>query len=156
MEVLEAVESVNDRQKQVLFAKLVQRFGSEEALKGKTVAVWGLAFKPETDDTREAPALILIEQLLGAGANVRAYDPIAMEETRRKIGDSVTYCSDIYDAAQGADAVVLVTEWKEFRLPSWETVKENMRGNLLVDGRNIYDPEEMVREGFEYTCIGRK
>lgn len=156
MEVLEAVESVNDRQKQVLFAKLVQRFGSEEALKGKTVAVWGLAFKPETDDTREAPALILIEQLLGAGANVRAYDPIAMEETRRKIGDSVTYCSDIYDAAQGADAVVLVTEWKEFRLPSWEAVKENMRGNLLVDGRNIYDPEEMVREGFEYTCIGRK
>ena len=152
MRVLKAVEEVNDCQKRVLFEKLERRFGGE--LRGKTVALWGLAFKPETDDMREAPSLVLIDLLTAAGCAVRVYDPVAMEECKRRIGDKVTYCRDKYEAVVDADALLLVTEWKEFRVPSWEVLRKTMRGKVVLDGRNIYDREEMRRNGFEYECIG--
>ena len=152
MRVLKAVEEVNDSQKRVPFEKLSRHFGGE--LRGKTVALWGLAFKPETDDMREAPSLVLIGLLLEAGCVVRVYDPVAMEECRRRIGDKVVYCRDKYEAVVDADALLLVTEWKEFRVPSWEVLRKTMRGNVVIDGRNIYDREEMRRNGFEYECIG--
>ena len=121
----------------------------------KTVAMWGLAFKPETDDMREATSLVLMDLLLGAGASVKVYDPIAMGECRRRIGDRVEYAKDMYDAVVDADALLLVTEWKEFRMPSWEVVERVMKGNVVVDGRNIYDASELQRRGFVYKCIGR-
>lgn len=152
MGVIEAVEAVNERQKSVVFHKLEQMLGS---LKGKTIALWGLSFKPETDDMREAPSLVVIDLLLKAGANIRAYDPVAMEECRRRIGDKITYCKDLYDAAVEADAVALLTEWKQFRVPSWAAVKRVMRGDVLVDGRNIFDKEELLSEGFRYKAIGK-
>ena len=152
MRVLRSVEEVNDRQKRVLFEKLERRFGGE--LRGKTVALWGLAFKPETDDMREAPSLVLIDLLTEAGCAVRVYDPVAMEECRRRIGEKVTYCRDKYEAVVDADALLLVTEWKEFRVPSWEVLRKTMREKVVLDGRNIYDRGEMVRNGFEYECIG--
>ena len=152
MRVLKAVEEVNDKQKRVLFDKLARHFGGE--LRGKAVALWGLAFKPETDDMREAPSLVLIDLLLEAGCRVKVYDPVAMEECRRRIGDRVEYCRDKYEAAVDAEALLLVTEWKEFRVPSWEVLKKAMRGKVVIDGRNIYDREEMARNGFEYECIG--
>lgn len=152
MRVLKAVEEVNDKQKRVLFDKLAHHFGGE--LSGKAVALWGLAFKPETDDMREAPSLVLIDLLLEAGCRVKVYDPVAMEECRRRIGDRVEYCRDKYEAAVDAEALLLVTEWKEFRVPSWEVLKKAMRGKVVIDGRNIYDREEMARNGFEYECIG--
>ncbi|MBR5685639.1 MAG: UDP-glucose/GDP-mannose dehydrogenase family protein [Muribaculaceae bacterium] len=155
MRVLQAVEEVNASQKLVLFRKLVNYYGNEEQLRGKTIAMWGLSFKPETDDMREAPSLVLIELLLKAGATVRVYDPVAMDECRRRIGDSVTYASNRYDAINGADALMLVTEWKEFRLPNAETLKRMMRGRLILDGRNILDGDELLQEGFEYHCIGK-
>ena len=143
---------MNDSQKRVPFEKLSRHFGGE--LRGKTVALWGLAFKPETDDMREAPSLVLIGLLLEAGCVVRVYDPVAMEECKRRIGDKVVYCRDKYEAVVDADALLLVTEWKEFRVPSWEVLRKTMRGNVVIDGRNIYDREEMRRNGFEYECIG--
>ena len=152
MRVLKAVEEVNDSQKRVPFEKLSRHFGGD--LRGKTVALWGLAFKPETDDMREAPSLVLIGLLLEAGCVVRVYDPVAMEECKRRIGDKVVYCRDKYEAVVDADALLLVTEWKEFRVPSWEVLRKTMRGNVVIDGRNIYDREEMRRNGFEYECIG--
>ena len=152
MRVLKAVEDVNERQKAILFDKLGKHF--KGGLSGKTVAMWGLAFKPETDDMREAPALVLIDLLLKAGCKVKVYDPVAMEECRRRIGDKVVYCRDKYEAAVDADALLLVTEWKEFRVPSWEVLKKAMRGNVVIDGRNIYDRKEMQENGFEYECIG--
>ena len=152
MRVLKAVEEVNDKQKRVLFDKLAHHFGGE--LSGKAVALWGLAFKPETDDMREAPSLVLIDLLLEAGCKVKVYDPVAMEECRRRIGDRVEYCRDKYEAAVDAEALLLVTEWKEFRVPSWEVLKKAMRGRVVIDGRNIYDREEMKRNDFEYECIG--
>ena len=152
MRVLKAVEDVNERQKAILFDKLGKHFKGD--LAGKTVAMWGLAFKPETDDMREAPALVLIDLLLKAGCKVKVYDPVAMEECRRRIGDKVVYCRDKYEAAVDADALLLVTEWKEFRVPSWEVLKKAMRGNVVIDGRNIYDRKEMQENGFEYECIG--
>ena len=152
MRVLKAVEEVNDSQKRVPFEKLSRHFGGD--LRGKTVALWGLAFKPETDDMREAPSLVLIGWLLDAGCVVRVYDPVAMEECKRRIGDKVVYCRDKYEAVVDADALLLVTEWKEFRVPSWEVLRKTMRGNVVIDGRNIYDREEMRRNGFEYECIG--
>lgn len=155
MAVIEAVESVNDRQKGILFRKLVKHYGSANEIKGKTIAVWGLAFKPETDDMREAPSLTLINQLLNAGAIVKVYDPIAMEEAQRRIVGEVEYCKDIYDAALGSDALVVVTEWKEFRIPSWRVIKKAMTGNVVVDGRNIYDVKELQENGFYYYCIGK-
>lgn len=152
MRVLRAVEDVNERQKSILFDKLVAHYGSD--LKGKTVAMWGLAFKPETDDMREAPALVLIDRLTKAGATVRVYDPVAMDECRRRIGDKVVYCSDMYEAAVDADALMLVTEWKQFRMPSLQVLAKTMKEKLIIDGRNIYDPEYMAENGFTYRKIG--
>lgn len=154
MSLIEAVEAINERQKLVVFDKLSAAFGGK--LEDKTIALWGLAFKPDTDDMREAPSLVVIEKLLEAGAHVRAFDPIAMNETRRRIGDTITYCKSIYEAALYADAVVLMTEWKQFRIPSWSVIKEMMRGNVVIDGRNIYDDTELRSEGFVYSRIGKK
>ena len=153
MRVLQAVEDVNERQKRVLFDKLSTHYGGN--LTGKCVALWGLAFKPETDDMREATSLVTIKLLLEAGCTVRVYDPVAMSECRRRIGDTVTYATDMYDATLNADALLLLTEWKQFRLPSWGVVKKLMRQPLIMDGRNIYDTEELKAAGFEYHCIGR-
>ena len=155
MRVLQAVEDVNADQKLVLYRKLLAYYGSEEALKGKTIAMWGLAFKPETDDMREAPSLVLIDLLIKAGATVKVYDPVAMDECRRRIGGSVIYAKDLYDAADGADALMLVTEWKEFRMPNAKTLSQKMNGRLILDGRNILDHDELSQAGFEYHCIGR-
>ena len=152
MRVLRAVEEVNEAQKSILFEKIMKRFDGN--LQGKRVAIWGLAFKPDTDDMREAPSLVLIEKLLAAGAIVSVYDPIAMEECKRRIGDVVTYAKDIYDAAFDADALMVVTEWKEFRLPSWAVLKRTMKQPILIDGRNIYDRHELDEQGFLYSCIG--
>lgn len=154
MSLIEAVEQVNEQQKEILFKKLVASFGSLEALKGKTIAVWGLSFKPETDDIREAPSLVLINQLLANDCKVKAYDPVAMDEFRKVMDDRITYCNNIYEAALDSDAVVLVTEWKEFRVPSWGVIKKSMKGNIIVDGRNIYESKDMIRDGFKYSCIG--
>lgn len=153
MRVLKAVEEVNERQKSVLFEKLRRHYGN---LQGKTIALWGLAFKAETDDMREATSLVTIGHLLEAGCTVRVFDPAAMDEARRRLGDAVIYASDIYDAAKGADALLLLTEWKQFRLPSWARVHDLMRNPIVFDGRNIYDPAEMRKNGFEYYSIGRK
>ena len=152
MRVLKAVEEVNEAQKGVLFEKLEAHWAGE--LNGKTVALWGLAFKPETDDMREAPALILIDRLLKAGCRVRVYDPAALEECRRRVGDKVYYAQDMYDAVLDADALLLVTEWKEFRLPSWAVIRKSMRHPLVLDGRNIYEKKELEELGFVYHCIG--
>ncbi len=153
MRVLKAVEEVNERQKTVLFRKLEHYYGG--ALKGKTVAVWGLAFKPETDDMREATSLVTIRLLLEAGCRVRVYDPVAMDECNRRIGNAVEYAVDMYDATLNADALLLLTEWKQFRLPSWGVIKKSMNRPLVIDGRNIYDAQEMKNLGFEYYCIGK-
>ena len=152
MRVLKAVEEVNEWQKRVLFEKLRKRVPE---LSAKTVAMWGLAFKPETDDMREATSLVLIDLLTQAGATVRVYDPIAMTECKRRVGDKVVYARDMYDAAVDADALLLVTEWKEFRIPSWGVLKKLMRNPWVIDGRNIYDAHELHEAGFMYDCIGR-
>lgn len=158
MAVIQAVEDVNARQKQVLFRKLVNYFGSFEALAGKRIAIWGLAFKPETDDMREAPALVLIDQLLRAGAHVAAYDPIAIPEAKRRLAgkQDIDFGQDPYSTVENADALVVVTEWKEFRLPNWTEISNRMRGHLVVDGRNIYDFTELNAAGLHYHSIGRK
>ena len=153
MRVLTAVEEVNENQKSVLFEKLMKQFNGD--LQGKTVALWGLAFKPETDDMREAPALVLIDKLLKAGCKVRAYDPAAMNECKRRIGDVIYYARDMYDAVLDADVLMLITEWKEFRLPSWAVIKKTMSRQIVLDGRNIYDKKEMEELGFIYHCIGK-
>ncbi|MBQ6167402.1 MAG: UDP-glucose/GDP-mannose dehydrogenase family protein [Muribaculaceae bacterium] len=156
MRVLKAVEEVNADQKIVLYRKVVDYYGGDEAqLRDKVIALWGLSFKPETDDMREAPSLVLIDLLLKAGALVKVYDPVAMDECRRRIGDCVTYCPDMYQAAEGCDALMLVTEWKEFRMPNIDTLQHKMRGRLILDGRNILDGEELKLAGFEYHCIGK-
>ena len=156
MEVLKAVERVNERQKHVLFNKLVKAYGDEKELKGKTIALWGLSFKPETDDMRESTALVIIDSLLKAGCNIRAYDPVAMDECKRRLPDApITYCRDMYDAVLDADAMLLLTEWKEFRLPTWAVIKKEMIRPLVIDGRNIFDIEELEENGFEYHCIGK-
>lgn len=152
MAIIEAVEEVNERQKGIVYDKLAAHLGS---LDGKRIAVWGLAFKPETDDMRCAPSTVVIERLLGAGAIVSVYDPVAMDEARRIFGDRVSYAADMYDAAVDADAVALITEWKQFRMPSWRVLARAMRGRLVVDGRNIYDASELAEEGFVYAGIGR-
>ena len=153
MRVLRAVEAVNEYQKGVLFDKLQRLMG--DGLQGKTIALWGLSFKPETDDMREAPSLVLIDKLLKAGCTVRAYDPVAMDECRRRMGDAIYYAKDLYDATLDADALLLLTEWKEFRLPSWAVIKKSMRHPIVLDGRNIYDRREMEELGFTYHCIGK-
>lgn len=154
MRVLKAVEEVNEIQKSILFEKLLKQFDGN--LKGKTIALWGLAFKPETDDMREAPSLVLIDKLIKAGCSIRAYDPAAMEECKRRIGDNTIYFArDMYDAVLDADALLLVTEWKEFRLPSWAVIKKTMLQKIVLDGRNIYDRKEMEEQGFIYHYIGK-
>ncbi|MDO4930439.1 MAG: UDP-glucose/GDP-mannose dehydrogenase family protein [Bacteroidales bacterium] len=153
MRVLKAVEDVNERQKGVLFRKLQTYYNDD--LKGKTIAVWGLAFKAETDDMREATSLVTIDHLREAGCHIRVFDPVAMNECRRRLGDAVTYATDMYDAVLNADALLLLTEWKQFRLPSWEVVRRSMRQPVIFDGRNLYDANEMLNNGFEYYPIGR-
>ena len=152
MQVLRAVERVNEKQKSILFDKFKKHFSGN--IQGKTVALWGLAFKPETDDIREAPSLVLIDLLTKAGVTVKVYDPVAMDECKRRIGDKVVYCKDMYDATVDADALMLVTEWKEFRMPSWEVLHRLMNDAVVVDGRNIYDRRELVEKGFSYYKIG--
>lgn len=153
MEVIEAVERVNEYQKGVVVDKLKRHLPE---LKDKTITILGLAFKPETDDMREAPSLVTITKLKNEGAVVRVFDPIAMDECKRRIGDTVTYCSNLYDACDGADAMLLMTEWRQFRSPSWNVVKKVMKGNVIVDGRNIYSREELEEMGFVYTTIGER
>ena len=151
MEVIEAVERVNEKQKSIVYDKIIKMVGP---VKGKTIAIIGLSFKPETDDMREAPALVVIDKLLADGATIRVFDPIAMDECKRRIGDSVTYCRNMYDAADGADVFALMTEWRQFRMPSWNVIKKVMTSNVVVDGRNIYDRQELESSGFLYTRIG--
>lgn len=153
MRVLQAVEEVNERQKSVLFHKLSAYYGGE--LARRTVAIWGLAFKAETDDMREATSLVTIGHLLQAGCTVRVFDPVAMSECKRRMGDAVVYARDMYDAVLEADALLLLTEWKQFRLPSWEVVRRSMKSPVVFDGRNIYDPADMAQAGFTYFSIGR-
>lgn len=152
MGVIEAVEAVNERQKEIVVLKLQQQLG---ALKGKTIALWGLSFKPETDDMREAPALVVIDRLIAEKAIVKVYDPVAMDECKRRVGDKVIYCKDMYETVINADALALLTEWKVFRVPSWPILKKVMKSPVLVDGRNIYDKEELLSEGFRYSAIGK-
>jgi UDPglucose 6-dehydrogenase len=154
MEVLKAVERVNERQKGILFEKLQKSFKGE-SLRGKVIALWGLSFKPETDDMRESTALVMIDKLCEAGCTVRVYDPIAMDECRRRVGDKVVYCRDMYDAVLDADALLLLTEWKEFRLPTWGVIRKAMRHPLVIDGRNIFEADELEENNFEYHCIGK-
>lgn len=153
MKVLKAVEEVNENQKSILFTKLSKYYNDN--LKGKTISIWGLAFKPETDDMREATSLVMIKNLIEVGCKIKVYDPVAMNECKRRIGDSIIYASDMYDATLNADALLLLTEWKQFRLPSWEVIKKTMHHPLILDGRNIYDKEEMESLGFDYMCIGK-
>ena len=153
LRILKAVEAVNEAQKEVLFHKLMSIY--EGDIKGKRIALWGLSFKPETDDMREAPALVLIDKILKVGGKVIAYDPIAIDECKRRIGDAIIYATDMYDAVVDADALLLVTEWKQFRLPSWRVLDKTMRSKIVLDGRNIYDKKELEELGFIYQCIGK-
>jgi len=154
LEILKAVENVNERQKSVLFAKLYKHFNGK--LTGKRITLWGLSFKPETDDMREAPALKLIEKLIEAGARVIAYDPAAMDEAKRILGNKIEYAEDAYEALINSDALMLVTEWREFRILKYKLLVKLMNNRLIFDGRNIYEPEEMREHGFTYYSIGRK
>jgi UDPglucose 6-dehydrogenase len=153
LRILESVEEANDHQKTVIGDKVLDHFGE---LKGKKIAVWGLSFKPETDDMREAPSLVIINSLLKNGAEVSAYDPVAMEESKRILGDKITYVKERYEALVDADALVVVTEWAEFRVPNYRMMEKLMKHKVVFDGRNIYDPLEMAEHGFSYYCIGRK
>ena len=152
LRVLQAVEDVNDDQKSVMYHKVLKHFNGD--LKGKTVALWGLSFKPQTDDMREAPALVLIRKFLAAGAKVKAYDPVAMHEAQRILGDSIEYSQDQYEALIDADCLVLVTEWPEFKFPNFNIVRKLLKEPIVFDGRNIYELAEMRRKGFTYYCIG--
>lgn len=152
MDVLKAVEEVNDNQKKVLFNKLMKHFNGD--ITNKRIALWGLSFKPETDDMREAPSLVIIDEILKAGGFVKAYDPISIEESKRRIGDKIEYASDIYDATVDADALIVVTEWKEFRLPNWSVLKKTMNTPVILDGRNIYDKTVLEKSDFIYYGIG--
>lgn len=154
LRVLQSVEDVNDDQKKVLFNKVKKYFNGN--IKGKTIAMWGLSFKPETDDMREAPSLVLIDEFLKEGCKVKAYDPAAMEETERRIGNTIEYARDAYEALLDADCLVLVTEWKEFRIPNLKVIKKLLKTPVIFDGRNIYDVDELKELGFDYYCIGLK
>ncbi|MFR9647203.1 MAG: UDP binding domain-containing protein, partial [Rikenellaceae bacterium] len=153
MQVLKAVEEVNDYQKSVVFKKLKSYYKGD--LKGKKIAIWGLAFKPETDDMREATSLVTIKMLLEEGCTVSVYDPVSMAECKRRIGDVVNYATDMYDATLDCDALLILTEWRQFRLPSWGVLHKSMNEALIIDGRNIYDADEIKELGFDYYCIGR-
>jgi UDPglucose 6-dehydrogenase len=150
--ILRTVDETNDQQKHVLFRKLSAHFGGD--LKGRTIAVWGLSFKPRTDDIREAPSLVLIRSLLEAGAKVRVHDPVALENVRKEIGDTVEYCIHHYDACDGADAIAIVTEWNEFRNPDFDYIKLKMKTPVIFDGRNLYDRRKMAARGFMYSGVG--
>lgn len=152
MRILNAVEEVNDAQKEVLFNKVRTHFNND--LKGKTFALWGLSFKPKTDDMREAPSLVIIEKLLKAGASIVAYDPVAMHEAKRILGDTISYCTDMYDTLNKADALLVVTEWPEFRVPDFDEVNKRLNKKVLFDGRNIFDAADMKKLGYDYYCIG--
>ena len=152
LRVLKAVEAVNDDQKEVLFKKVMKHFNGD--IKGKTIALWGLSFKPQTDDMREAPSLVIIQKLLEAGAKVKAYDPVAMHEAQRILGDKITYSIDQYDALIDADCLLLVTEWPEFKFPNFNVLRKLLSEPVVFDGRNIYEIAEMKRKGFSYYCIG--
>jgi UDPglucose 6-dehydrogenase len=154
MRILQSVEDVNDDQKSVLFGKIMNHFGGD--IKGKHFGVWGLSFKPNTDDMREAPSVVLINKLLAEGATVTAFDPVAMHEATRDLGNTIVYAQDEYHAAQGADALCLVTEWSDFRVPQWDKVKAALKGHVLFDGRNLYDAEDVRERGFVYYGIGVK
>jgi UDPglucose 6-dehydrogenase len=154
MQVLTAVEAVNENQKEVLFNKVKDHFKGN--LKGKKFALWGLSFKPKTDDMREAPSLVIIEKLLAEGASVVAYDPVAMHEAQRMIGDTISYSLDMYDSLNGADALLIVTEWPEFRVPDFEEIAKRLNEKTLFDGRNIFDTQDMKKLGYSYYCIGIK
>lgn len=154
LRLLEAVEAINEQQKLVLFRKLQEALNND--LKSKRIAIWGLAFKPQTDDMREAPSISIIDALVGAGAQVFAYDPVAMEEARKHIPHNITYTEDEYQVLEKADALLLLTEWTEFRVPDWEKVRSLMAGTLILDGRNIYSSTELENLGFDYHCIGKK
>jgi UDPglucose 6-dehydrogenase len=150
--ILRTVDETNDQQKHVLFRKLMDYFGGD--LANRTIAVWGLSFKPRTDDIREAPSLVLIQSLLKAGATVKVHDPVAQENVRREIGDDVTYCIHHYDACEGADAIAIVTEWNEFRNPDFDYIKLKMKSPVIFDGRNLYDRRKMAERGFYYSGVG--
>lgn len=152
LRILEAVEAINDNQKNVLFTKINQYFDGD--LKEKIFAVWGLSFKPNTDDVRFAPAFVLIEALLKAGAKVKVFDPVAMDEARKQLGDKVQWCNDVYETVKDADGIALVTEWNEFRLPDWTRIQSLMKGQAIFDGRNIYDDVQLQKQGFDYFGIG--
>lgn len=154
LEILQSVESVNERQKKVVYQRVKDFFNGN--LQGKKIALWGLSFKPNTDDMREAPSLVIIENLLKDGATVSAYDPVAMHEAKRILGDSIQYAATPYEATKNADALILITEWSEFRIINFEELEKNMNQKLIFDGRNIYDPEEMRERGYVYYSIGRK
>lgn len=151
MKILEAVEEVNQVQKGIVFDKLSRVFDGK--LSGRNIAVWGLSFKPETDDMREAPSLVVIEKLLASGCSVKVYDPIAMDECKKRIGNAVVYAQDMYEATEDANALLLLTEWKEFRMPSWQKIRQSMATPVVIDGRNIYDKKEMYDNGFIYLHI---
>ena len=153
LEILKSVENVNNRQKEILFNKVYKYFDGN--LKGKKIAMWGLAFKPNTDDMREAPSLILAEKFTSMGAKIFAYDPVAMDEAKRRLGDRITFCKSPYEATENADALLLVTEWSEFRVLDYKLL-EKMKQKLIFDGRNIYDPAEVRKYGFQYFGIGRR
>ena len=152
MSVLQAVEEVNERQKSVMVNKVFSHFGKD--LSGLTFAVWGLSFKPKTDDMREAPSLVIINALLEAGASVKAYDPVAMEEAKHDLRDTITYAENEYDALDGADALLLITEWPEFRVPDFKEVEKLLNQKVIFDGRNIYDKADILAQGFAYYGIG--
>lgn len=153
LEVIKSVEKVNNKQKELLFSKIKKHFKGN--VKGKLFGMWGLSFKPNTDDMREAPSLVIIQELLQEGAAVKVYDPAAMNETKRILGDSITYAADMYEAIIDVDALLLVTEWPEFRIPNFKVMTKLMKDKLIFDGRNIYDPVELKEAGFTYNCIGR-
>lgn len=152
MRVIEAVEEVNNDQKNILFDKFLEYYNGD--IKGKKVALWGLSFKPNTDDMREAPALVLVESLISAGCTISGYDPVAMEEAKRRLGDRITYAKDIYEASENADAIFHVTEWREFRMPDWSRLKSSMNHPLVIDGRNVFDKSRLAEYGFDYLNIG--
>ena len=153
LKVIKAVEEVNNHQKEVVFMKIKEYFKGN--LKGRQFGIWGLSFKPNTDDIREAPSLTLIRKLLAEGANVKAYDPAAMQEVKKKLGNIIEYSKDLYEVAIDIDALILATEWSEFRIPNYKVLGKLMKQKVIFDGRNIYEPEELKELGFKYFCIGR-
>ena len=152
LKILRAVEDVNESQKSIMYRKISDFFNGE--LKGKKVALWGLSFKPKTDDMREAPSLVVIDKLIEAGATVKAYDPVAMDEAKRILGDKIEYAEDQFDALIDADCLLIITEWAEFKFPNFNVIKKLLKTPIIFDGRNIYDADEMTERGFKYSCIG--